>query len=205
MKAEQVQALKKSRKTFIVVFLSTPPINQKKVSELWGGCCKHIRLDILRLDIARWVRVDAWNSLINYPLLDRLWTYWLLRSWCESSISANTPVLNVRQLHVGRTSVLVTSSHMRSTTSRILQVRQQTSRSCWACTEGNFSPSMHGTLLDQRVFESLVHKCLPVLYEHFTAVDVQLSVASLPWFLSLWVVVLSYSTDDVTYFVLQVH
>ncbi|KAF7790246.1 hypothetical protein EIP86_001198 [Pleurotus ostreatoroseus] len=47
------------------------------------------------------------------------------------------------------------------------------------------SPSMHGTLLDQRVFESLVHRCLPVLYDHFTAVDVQLSVASLPWFLSL--------------------
>lgn len=47
------------------------------------------------------------------------------------------------------------------------------------------SPSMHGTLLDQRVFESLVHRCLPVIYDHFTAVDVQLSVASLPWFLSL--------------------
>lgn len=44
---------------------------------------------------------------------------------------------------------------------------------------------MHGTLLDQRVFESLVHRCLPIIYDHFTAVDVQLSVASLPWFLSL--------------------
>ena len=47
------------------------------------------------------------------------------------------------------------------------------------------SPSMHGTLLDQRVFEALVHRCLPILYEHFQRVDVQLSVASLPWFLSL--------------------
>lgn len=47
------------------------------------------------------------------------------------------------------------------------------------------SPSMHGTLLDQRVFESLVHRCLPILHDHFTSVDVQLSVASLPWFLSL--------------------
>lgn len=46
---------------------------------------------------------------------------------------------------------------------------------------------MHGTLLDQRVFESLVHRCLPIIYDHFTAVDVQLSVASLPWFLSLCV------------------
>ena len=48
---------------------------------------------------------------------------------------------------------------------------------------------MHGTLLDQRVFESLVHKCLPIIYDHFSAVDVQLSVASLPWFLSLSVIV----------------
>lgn len=46
-------------------------------------------------------------------------------------------------------------------------------------------PSMHGTLLDQRVFESLVQKYLPIIHDHFQAVDVQLSVASLPWFLSL--------------------
>ena len=46
---------------------------------------------------------------------------------------------------------------------------------------------MHGTLLDQRVFESLVAQCLPVIHDHFHDVDVQLSVASLPWFLSLYV------------------
>ena len=46
---------------------------------------------------------------------------------------------------------------------------------------------MHGTLLDQRVFESLVQRCLPIIHDHFQDVDVQLSVASLPWFLSLWV------------------
>jgi hypothetical protein len=44
---------------------------------------------------------------------------------------------------------------------------------------------MHGTLLDQRVFESLVQRCLPLIHDHFQGVDVQLSVASLPWFLSL--------------------
>lgn len=43
------------------------------------------------------------------------------------------------------------------------------------------SPSMEGTLLDQRVFESLVAKCLPGIYEHFQSVDVQISVASLPY------------------------
>jgi len=47
------------------------------------------------------------------------------------------------------------------------------------------SPSMYGTLLDQRVFESLVHKCLPIIHDRFHEIDVQLSVASLPWFLSL--------------------
>ncbi|KAF9019046.1 TBC-domain-containing protein [Hymenopellis radicata] len=48
-------------------------------------------------------------------------------------------------------------------------------------------PSMHGTLLDQRVFESLVQRCLPMIHDHFQDVDVQLSVASLPWFLSLFI------------------
>lgn len=46
---------------------------------------------------------------------------------------------------------------------------------------------MFGTVLDQKVFESIVHRCLPVIWEHFAAVDVQLSMASLPWFLSLYI------------------
>ncbi|EIM86543.1 TBC-domain-containing protein [Stereum hirsutum FP-91666 SS1] len=58
---------------------------------------------------------------------------------------------------------------------------------CDRLLPGYYSPSMHGTLLDQRVFESLVTRCLPMLHEHFTEVDVQLSVASLPWFLSLFI------------------
>ena len=43
------------------------------------------------------------------------------------------------------------------------------------------SPSMEGTLLDQRVFEALVQRCLPMIKDHFSSVDVQLSVASLPY------------------------
>lgn len=46
---------------------------------------------------------------------------------------------------------------------------------------------MYGTLLDQRVFESLVEKTMPILWEHLTRSDVQLSVVSLPWFLSLYI------------------
>ena len=46
---------------------------------------------------------------------------------------------------------------------------------------------MYGTLLDQRVFESLVEKTMPILWEHLSKSDVQLSVVSLPWFLSLYI------------------
>lgn len=43
---------------------------------------------------------------------------------------------------------------------------------------------MYGTVLDQRVFENLVERCLPALHDHFVTADIQLSIASLPWFLS---------------------
>lgn len=46
---------------------------------------------------------------------------------------------------------------------------------------------MYGTLLDQRVFESLVEKTMPILWDHLIKSDVQLSVVSLPWFLSLYI------------------
>lgn len=46
---------------------------------------------------------------------------------------------------------------------------------------------MYGTLLDQRVFESLVEKTMPVIWDHLVKNDVQLSVVSLPWFLSLYI------------------
>ncbi|KAI0064014.1 TBC-domain-containing protein [Artomyces pyxidatus] len=58
---------------------------------------------------------------------------------------------------------------------------------CDRLLPGYYSTTMHGTLLDQRVFESLVTRCLPMIHDHFEAVDVQLSVASLPWFLSLYI------------------
>ncbi|PVG04743.1 putative MDR1-Mac1p interacting protein [Serendipita vermifera] len=58
---------------------------------------------------------------------------------------------------------------------------------CDRLLPGYYSPSMYGTLLDQRVFEALVQRCLPMIHDHFQEVDVQLSVASLPWFLSLFI------------------
>ncbi|ORX45517.1 TBC-domain-containing protein [Hesseltinella vesiculosa] len=52
---------------------------------------------------------------------------------------------------------------------------------------GYYSTSMYGALLDQIIFEQLVEKTMPILWDHFKSTDVQLSVACLPWFLSLYV------------------
>lgn len=58
---------------------------------------------------------------------------------------------------------------------------------CDRLAPGYYSKDMYGTLLDQKVFESLVEKTMPVLWEHLVKSDVNLSVVSLPWFLSLYI------------------
>ncbi|OAA61631.1 GTPase activating protein [Niveomyces insectorum RCEF 264] len=58
---------------------------------------------------------------------------------------------------------------------------------CDRLVPGYYSTTMYGTLLDQKVFESLVEKTIPILWEHLVRSDVQLSVVSLPWFLSLYI------------------
>lgn len=57
---------------------------------------------------------------------------------------------------------------------------------CDRIVPGYYSRTMYGTLLDQRVFESLVQDTIPMVWEHITKNDIQLSVVSLPWFLSLY-------------------
>ncbi|KAI7901275.1 rab-GTPase-TBC domain-containing protein [Cokeromyces recurvatus] len=52
---------------------------------------------------------------------------------------------------------------------------------------GYYSTSMYGALLDQIIFEHLLEKTMPKLYAHFKKTDIQLSVACLPWFLSLYI------------------
>ncbi|KAF8330232.1 hypothetical protein F5887DRAFT_1081933 [Amanita rubescens] len=61
-----------------------------------------------------------------------------------------------------------------------------------------YAPLMHGTLLDQRIFEALVARCPPMIHNHFEMVDVQLPVASLPWFLSLYINSMPMVFDDPT-------
>ncbi|KAL9932404.1 hypothetical protein V8E36_008521 [Tilletia maclaganii] len=58
---------------------------------------------------------------------------------------------------------------------------------CERMLPGYYTQSMSGTLLDQKVFEHLVQRSLPMIHDHFVAADIQLSVASLPWFLSLYI------------------
>ena len=58
---------------------------------------------------------------------------------------------------------------------------------CDRLLPGYYSTTMYGTLLDQKVFESLVEKTMPILWDHLVKHDVQLSVVSLPWFLSLYI------------------
>ncbi|KAL2864787.1 GTPase-activating protein [Aspergillus lucknowensis] len=58
---------------------------------------------------------------------------------------------------------------------------------CDRLVPGYYSTTMYGTLLDQKVFESLVERTMPVLWDHLAKSDVQLSVVSLPWFLSLYI------------------
>lgn len=49
------------------------------------------------------------------------------------------------------------------------------------------SSSMYGVLLDQVVLEELVKKYIPKVTEHFQRKEIQLSVACLPWFLTLFI------------------
>ncbi|KAI8085278.1 rab-GTPase-TBC domain-containing protein [Thamnidium elegans] len=52
---------------------------------------------------------------------------------------------------------------------------------------GYYSSSMYGVLLDQVVLEKLVEKYIPKITEHFKEKEIQLSVACLPWFLTLFI------------------
>lgn len=58
---------------------------------------------------------------------------------------------------------------------------------CHRSLPGYYSADMHGAVLDQTVFEVLVRRHLPRLADHLSAAGVQLSMATLPWFLTLFI------------------
>lgn len=49
------------------------------------------------------------------------------------------------------------------------------------------SSSMYGVLLDQIVLKEIVKDALPEIHNHLEVQDMRLEVASLPWFLTLFV------------------
>ena len=57
---------------------------------------------------------------------------------------------------------------------------------CDKLIPGYYSKTMYGVLLDQKVFEALVKKTIPAVGDHFVKHDIQLSIVSLPWFLSFF-------------------
>ncbi|CAG8666734.1 21262_t:CDS:2, partial [Dentiscutata erythropus] len=58
---------------------------------------------------------------------------------------------------------------------------------CDRMLPGYYSTSMYGAILDQMIFDHYVQMKMPSLYSHFQNVDVQLTVACFPWFLSLYI------------------
>lgn len=58
---------------------------------------------------------------------------------------------------------------------------------CDRLLPGYYTQSMSGTLLDQKVLEDLVRQTMPMLHDHFMQHDMQLSVVTLPWLLSLYI------------------
>ncbi|KAJ3188481.1 hypothetical protein HK101_009144 [Irineochytrium annulatum] len=50
-----------------------------------------------------------------------------------------------------------------------------------------YSTNMVGAVIDNAVFENLVTRLMPMLAEHLKKNEIQLSVACLPWFLSLYI------------------
>lgn len=58
---------------------------------------------------------------------------------------------------------------------------------CDRLLPGYYTQSMAGTLLDQKVLEHLVQQTMPILHEHFSKHEMQLSIVTLPWLLSLYI------------------
>ncbi|KAI8870041.1 TBC-domain-containing protein [Ramicandelaber brevisporus] len=58
---------------------------------------------------------------------------------------------------------------------------------CDRLVPGYYSPSMYGASLDQAIFADQIRESMPILSDHFAANDIQVQVACLPWFLTLFV------------------
>ncbi|KAI9092428.1 rab-GTPase-TBC domain-containing protein [Phlyctochytrium arcticum] len=58
---------------------------------------------------------------------------------------------------------------------------------CDRMLPGYYTTNMVGAVVDNHVFETLVARFMPIMSDHFKKYEIQLSVACLPWFLSLYI------------------
>jgi hypothetical protein len=52
---------------------------------------------------------------------------------------------------------------------------------------GYYTVNMVGAMIDNQVFALMINRLMPVLADHFKKYSIQISVACLPWFLSLYI------------------
>lgn len=58
---------------------------------------------------------------------------------------------------------------------------------CEQLLPGYYSITMVGAVIDNHVFGKLVKQLMPILGDHLDRYEIQLSVACLPWFLTLFI------------------
>ncbi|CAI8495056.1 hypothetical protein ACO0OL_004265 [Hanseniaspora opuntiae] len=61
---------------------------------------------------------------------------------------------------------------------------------CENYLKGYYSKNMEGIVLDQKILQVLIQEKIPVLYNHIQRYDIQISVMTLSWFLSIFTTVL---------------
>lgn len=148
------------RKISTGVFQSIRPIRTHKVLALYGMCSQ-----LMPGRIRGWVIVRLWTLVsLKLPLHKRTW---------HRADVVRFPVYQI----VVAALLIYTSEEQCFYLLSIL---------CDQILPSYYTPTMAGTILDQKVFEHLVEKTLPLLSQYFKSKDIQLSLASLPWFLSLY-------------------
>ncbi|PIA18868.1 TBC-domain-containing protein, partial [Coemansia reversa NRRL 1564] len=108
----------------------------------------------------------------------------------EEGISALRRVLNAYSLHDAELGYCQAMNIVASTMLVFMseeQVFWTLTVMCNRMVPGYYSPSMYGASLDQAIFQSLAEEAMPMLAESFKRNDIQLSIACLPWFLTLFV------------------
>lgn len=108
---------------------------------------------------------------------------------CDKGINALRRVLQVYAVHDAELGYCQAMNIITS----VLLIFASESQAFWLlkhlCSNvlpGYYSTTMWGAVLDQQVFEILVRRYHPQIDQHFRTNNIQLSVATMPWFLTLF-------------------